>query len=148
MSESKHTPGPWTGAQSNEHEIIIVGRGPVVSGCIAVVSLAWIHADQRKEQVANAHLIAAAPDLLSALKELRDWYTNFTKLPAAKANAAIAKAEVKYKVKEFRPGLYHVMDGPTPIYDKSSDGNDKPLVFHDADAADECARKMNEENRL
>jgi len=41
---------------------------------------------------ANARLITAAPELLAALVELRDLYTELTGLPAAAANAAIAKA--------------------------------------------------------
>lgn len=41
---------------------------------------------------ANARLIAAAPDLLEALLELADWYKEYTGLPPAAANAAIAKA--------------------------------------------------------
>ncbi|MCG6540211.1 hypothetical protein MCB86_09000 [Pseudomonas sp. KSR10] len=44
------------------------------------------------ESMANAQLIAAAPDLLEALIELRDWYAEHTGMPAARANAAIAKA--------------------------------------------------------
>ena len=43
----------------------------------------------------RARLVAAAPDLLEALKELRDWYKDATGLPACRANAAIAKAEGK-----------------------------------------------------
>jgi hypothetical protein len=41
----------------------------------------------------DARLIAAAPELLDSLKELRDWYKDATGLPAVAANAAIAKAE-------------------------------------------------------
>lgn len=37
-------------------------------------------------------LLNAAPQLLEALVELRDWYTSETGLPAARANAAIAAA--------------------------------------------------------
>lgn len=40
----------------------------------------------------NARLIAAAPELLEALQELRDWYEENTGLPACQANAAINKA--------------------------------------------------------
>jgi hypothetical protein len=42
--------------------------------------------------IANGRLIAAAPDLLLALIELRDWYSDNTGLPAVSANAAIAQA--------------------------------------------------------
>ena len=42
--------------------------GPVVSGYTAIITGSWFHADQRAEQVANAKLIAAAPDLLTALE--------------------------------------------------------------------------------
>ena len=50
---------------------------------------------------ANARLIAAAPELLAALVELRDWYTEHTGLPAVAANAAIAKA-VQPNAKDHR----------------------------------------------
>ena len=87
--------------------------------------------------------------LLKKTKSILEWPAESPiRIAIEQHNKKFAEAEVKYKVKEFRPGLYHVMDGPTPIYGKGSDGNDKPLVFHDADAADECARKMNEERRL
>jgi hypothetical protein len=45
-----------------------------------------------EEKRANANLIAAAPLLLDALQELRDWYRDNTGLPASKANAAISLA--------------------------------------------------------
>jgi hypothetical protein len=41
---------------------------------------------------ADAYLIQAAPELLTALIELRDWYEDHTGLPACAANAAISKA--------------------------------------------------------
>ena len=40
----------------------------------------------------TARLVAAAPELLDALKEMRDWYQKYIGLPACAANAAIAKA--------------------------------------------------------
>ena len=40
----------------------------------------------------DARAIAALPDVIAALIELRDWYVDFTGLPAVNANAALAKA--------------------------------------------------------
>lgn len=68
MSDIKHTPGPWTitswatGAVNGPHDRM-------------VASVYGDHADcQRDErQDANARLIAAAPDLLEALRKVRDW---------------------------------------------------------------------------
>lgn len=50
---------------------------------------------------------------------------------------------MRFHVLEFRPGLFHVMDGDMPIHDKSRDGDDRPLVFRDRDVATECAKGMN-----
>jgi len=83
MSEElKHTPGPWSIRQES---VWSVGTDHEMS--------ALVYGCTDEEEEANAHLIAAAPDLLEALKELRDWYRENVGLPACKANAAIAKAE-------------------------------------------------------
>jgi len=62
---SKHTPGPWelhlgyNGAFRIEKDgVVITDRGPYL--------------DRHLEMHANARLIAAAPDLLEALKEARE----------------------------------------------------------------------------
>ena len=76
MSNSKHTPGPW----------LRMGRSiGVGAGEIATV---WELLDGRA--IANARLIAAAPDLLDALVMMLDAY----EIPAVRdrARAAIAKA--------------------------------------------------------
>lgn len=78
-----HTPGPWFARKdpnSLDNDDWCVGTGPENIDKVAVCS------------ACDAHLIAAAPDLLDALKELRDWYQEHIGLPACAANAAIAKA--------------------------------------------------------
>lgn len=89
MSEAKHTPGPWQ------------ADGPFVrDGTCSVADARPTHADVTGDEVlANARLIAAAPELLAACKALMDglddyWITTEKGgLTAANAQAAIAKAE-------------------------------------------------------
>ena len=48
-----------------------------------------------------------------------------------------------YRAREFRPGLWLVVDqSGQPVYDGSRDGRDKPLVFLDPDTADECVARI------
>lgn len=49
---------------------------------------------------------------------------------------------MKLYVKEFAPGLFHVMKDGIPIYDDSRDGNDKPAIFIDSDTAHECMAEI------
>jgi hypothetical protein len=96
--ESKHTPGPW---RASRHCSSIYADLPNHDEPIAEIV---------GSNEANAHLIAAAPELLAALQELRNGgWLNFifdkvaeetrggplTKADAvvSKARAAIAKAE-------------------------------------------------------
>ena len=93
---SKHTPGPWANDLPEREE-------PYQNICIQVgkrdICLVWIDDDPvddyNAEQCANAHLIAAAPDLLEALQYM------FAVCPAInhqgeeahqQASAAITKA--------------------------------------------------------
>lgn len=101
-SASKHTPGPW-----------FVGYGEGVTGGRAAASVYWDEtnvceqvirkgdavvcyvASVRKEDdlLPDARLIAAAPDLLEALREcLSCEFAVTDKAAIAKAEAAIAKA--------------------------------------------------------
>ncbi len=79
-----HTPGPWrytkVGGQSRDFQIVSVGSG----GFIAQAS-----------HEPYARLIAAAPDLLAALRPMVDgtYWINDEQVKAARA--AIAKAEGK-----------------------------------------------------
>lgn len=58
------------------------------------MSVAMIPTDNNKPAIANARLIAAAPDLLAALKEYFEGYEGTRAEREARARAAIAKAEV------------------------------------------------------
>ena len=102
MSETKHTPGPW---EVEEHE-----NGDIETSVCGLVKTTYrsgpsggLDLKQMKEEaLANARLIAAAPDLLGALQ---DCYSELVKVMSVhsfwaggnprlfgKCEAAIAKA--------------------------------------------------------
>ena len=87
---SKHTPGPWR--TFNVADVFPddgdTEGGRQIADC-AVGELIGFH-----EAAANARLIAAAPDLLEALKDMVLYCDMFPNAPYhVKAKAAIAKAE-------------------------------------------------------
>ena len=88
---NKHTPGPWkfyddsNDGKTNRIEIVAIGK-----------TVARIYHSVPAEDLPNARLIAAAPDLLAALKAAVDLmeqedFATLTLVP--KFRAAIAKAE-------------------------------------------------------
>ena len=96
---SNHTPGPWVVQEpdpENKGSGLLVK--PVPGQVVAEV-------DRGPEMVGNAHLIAAAPDLLAALREIyaevtedtagltRNDYESIVLTIRDVAGAAIAKAE-------------------------------------------------------
>lgn len=95
-STSKHTPGPWH---------IGMKPGPIIYGPQGEqVADLRAHLLMPDESAANARLIAAAPELLEALKTMTDEYASsmrnagVTHYPEAlaivrQARAVIAKAE-------------------------------------------------------
>lgn len=98
---SKHTPGPWEirEAIKAEHEFDIrpMRRGDAESSLPQVFvgyrPIATVKHDKRldKDQaIANAHLIAAAPELLAALKVAEESVGDMRSLQIVRA--AIAKA--------------------------------------------------------
>lgn len=108
MSDAKHTPGPWK-AEANEKSasINILGlhgdpmrcRSSDGHGSIVIVECWEDDNDQpfapmHPEQVANARLIAAAPELLALLDEAADFIQPFNRADALleKIEAVIAKA--------------------------------------------------------
>lgn len=65
----KHTPGPWhVSAGAVDNPRLIVENDLGLSVC--ALSLRGVQGDTKKME-ANAHLIAAAPELLEALKLVR-----------------------------------------------------------------------------
>ena len=105
---AQHTPGPWgweckeadwvvdTGGDNTVQPVGPKGKLPV---CLVVVNASW-----GKDHIldANAHLIAAAPDLLDALKHLLAFVEEHTAtgevipphtMEHVRSRAAIAKAE-------------------------------------------------------
>ena len=93
MNTSKYTPGPWV---VNDLYADTEIRGPQNSGAMICVMSPWgIAADEPSPQRANARLIAAAPELLEALRECRALLSrsglSFTSA-AQNADSAIDKA--------------------------------------------------------
>jgi len=93
----QHTPGPWT--LEKEHLPIVVNGAngyTVAHGCGNPASQYW---ERNSEAAANARLIAAAPELLAALRNIESVLARMTEqnaamnpFPLAEARAAIAKA--------------------------------------------------------
>ena len=96
MSAVQHTPGPWVAAEEDWHGLPITAadREGMVHICMVPTGF---REPFEIEQQANARLIAAAPDMLAALREAErilsgleiDEDCHFT----ADIRAAIAKAE-------------------------------------------------------
>lgn len=90
MSTPKHTPGPWTVEDRTERLAIF----PTV-GDAEIASITWEDDEDEDVALADAHLIAAAPDLLEALKAFVAAPLDGAERADAfyAARAAIAKAE-------------------------------------------------------
>lgn len=58
MSATSHTPGPWKATGNGIHH---------GTACVAIT-----HMEPREQRQADARLIAAAPEMLAALKMLQD----------------------------------------------------------------------------
>jgi hypothetical protein len=66
-----HTPGPWTTDPEVGNEGVLGADGALVADCSIFLNPEF---GKRTSKInrANAHLIAAAPDLLAALKTARE----------------------------------------------------------------------------
>lgn len=93
MSESKHTKGPWVMAPQGDAVYAAKG-GDIV--CLSPAHEGW--EDSARRWPANAHLIAAAPDMLEALTLVADYLMGDDDVPeniADAINAALKKARGK-----------------------------------------------------
>ena len=87
---TKHTPGSWFFDDEHE-EVTAEWRRRKGLTRIATVNLGWSE-PFNSEQIANARLIAAAPDLLEALKRCKFDSLNMTLDDLEFCRAAIARA--------------------------------------------------------
>lgn len=92
MKQPKWTPGPWGNVIHGERESRV--------GANTLLAIVYSTAFRDQEnQMANAHLIAAAPDLYAALEAVEEWWLTdmMHKMDGAPAcifmaRAALAKA--------------------------------------------------------
>lgn len=97
MNETKHTPGPWR-VENHRFKTTTESRWTVWSGSEAI---AWTNGtddeSELAQQEANARLIAAAPELLAACKNMLEWARRVKQInpgpEIVNAINAIAKAE-------------------------------------------------------
>lgn len=96
MSTMKHTPGPWR-IELGRYGVPRAIRGPESAEFRNIINWNGLSSPSRPESVANARLIAAAPDLLEALEMLADPMRTPTdgdpSVLREFARAAIAKAK-------------------------------------------------------
>lgn len=95
-TETKHTPGPWevTGDRDSDEGLTVEARGGEVAFIASTTGYA-------RADIANAFLIAAAPELLEALEHMvavSNWATTIQSeeqydAMIANAEAAIRKAK-------------------------------------------------------
>ena len=93
MTDTQHTPGPWTVAEDD------INGQAIVRGEHSEIATCWHHClgSLEIQMRANARLIAAAPDLLEAcqtlatLRDTDDWIAT-GRLAVKQARDAIAKA--------------------------------------------------------
>lgn len=93
MSNTKFTPGPWVADTTDPSDVVVWAVPDPSDKFIANIG-------QRVQQVqvafdcdiANAHLIAAAPDLYAALEMAQLWLDVDGRFDMQGINAALAKA--------------------------------------------------------
>ena len=91
MTAAPWTPGPWTVHKSRTTDDVgIIGGGGCLAECFSEIRRK--NENAVREQEANAHLIAAAPDLYAALEMAKLWLDVDGRFDMQGINAALAKA--------------------------------------------------------
>jgi len=95
MSKVAHTPGPWTVTDNNWEVSSVYGPDDCLIAEVQIHPSVTEENQHELEPVkeANARLIAAAPELLSALKMAQVWLDADGRFDMQGINAAIARAE-------------------------------------------------------
>ena len=89
---NKHTKGPWTATKHDQHWV----RVNVTIKAGGNMWVAFMPDEDKEEKMANARLMAAAPELLEALESLLEQtrqYGHTAEIKAAEAAIAKAKGE-------------------------------------------------------
>jgi hypothetical protein len=94
---AKYTRGPWSLTPRFQDKVDVVHQSNVIGAASRTICRVTVRDTWLDEQLANARLIAAAPELLAFAQEfLTDYQSedgmDSMKRYAAKAHAAIAKA--------------------------------------------------------
>jgi hypothetical protein len=89
-----HTPGPWHYRRGDEwSHSVVTHHGTLPDGSQNCWTVADINKMREPEHEANARLIAAAPDMLEALKRAHTWLQGSEPGRAQYLGEVIAKAE-------------------------------------------------------
>jgi len=94
--ETQHTPGPWQRPDPNPYAVTTEFEYDGTHTTVCQMQHGPYGVDTDEERIANARLIAAAPDLLKAAKTALDALNKHEGIPSEasdKLASAIAKAE-------------------------------------------------------
>jgi hypothetical protein len=106
---SKHTPGPWELREYKQEKVVSSWNVHIGEYQVHIFPYKRIYSDDRQQSgfvqndqvMADAHLIAAAPELLEALKDISRMETEYANATVKRmgmaARAAIANAEGEKK---------------------------------------------------
>ena len=118
--ETKHTPGPWR-VKADGIQIGDLNAFSPFDGCGCCGS-PWMNGENAETQMANARLIAAAPQMLSALQRILDSFDESVKtdlaldeFPSLKAVADAIKAATEADLSKALAGDNAVEDYLTNI---------------------------------
>lgn len=89
---SAHTPGPWTGGLMIDAGGVIIAKVQTSKKYIGASGFTNPKGPDEATAIANARLIAAAPELLAALKEIANWGAGSPQPIFDRIRAAIHKA--------------------------------------------------------